>query len=57
MPLRLIIARVLMREGLQQHGALVQVVGREGTVHHRIAYGLSAVAQFHMSRKSVDDRV
>ncbi|BDA43973.1 probable protein SYM1 [Coccomyxa sp. Obi] len=30
-----------------------QVVGQEGTVHHRVTHGLKGVAQFHFGKKSL----
>jgi hypothetical protein len=32
-----------------------QIVGAEGTVHHRVIYGIQGLAEFHMKRKPVQD--
>lgn len=34
-----------------------QVVGQEGTVHHRVAQGLKGLAHFHLGHKSPTDTV
>ncbi len=34
-----------------------QVVGQEGTVHHRLTHGLKGIAQFHLGKKSSADTV